>query len=459
VEFDPIDAPPPESRQANPERPWIWVVVAFLILLQFAGELFGREDPALQGADSAVADSIGSPSDTYGPKLRPIVDELLKTKGPTRNPALRVAASIQFEFSLGNARKTVALQDEMAGGETGRQLTQLWEKIYGAKRFLPGEIPEAEKLLDKYDLPSVRKIARWALLERTGRGKLAAKERKAATAKDQSNKPWEATTVGLYLLAMAAGLALALGYAIYRLGFSFYPPDIPDKGAADGLGEVFILYLLASIGIAGAFVSIVSQLGGKSGIEAALDYQLLIAIAAFAVTLYYLRRVAHRVGLNLETIGWHLRDWKANVVWGICGAAVAVFAAVVGYFISIPLFYGLPQAPHPISQEIAQNGSWLKWIVIFFEASVVAPVTEELLFRGALFMGLWRRLGRFWPAAILSSVAFAIVHPQLFAGYLSIAGVGLVSCLLLRERRSLLACIVMHGTYNSLLLLLSFAAK
>jgi membrane protease YdiL (CAAX protease family) len=40
---------------------------------------------------------------------------------------------------------------------------------------------------------------------------------------------------------------------------------------------------------------------------------------------------------------------------------------------------------------------------------VVAPLAEEMFFRGFLFHGLWARIG-FWPAALASGLLFALIH-------------------------------------------------
>jgi membrane protease YdiL (CAAX protease family) len=116
------------------------------------------------------------------------------------------------------------------------------------------------------------------------------------------------------------------------------------------------------------------------------------------------------------------------------------------------LLRNLPQGSNPVGElAISAAGPW-QWVGLLLAGSVVAPLAEETFFRGVLFMGLWRRLNSFWLAAVISSAAFALVHPQLFAGFGAVMGMGIVSCLLLRERRSLVPSIVMHATYNGALL-------
>jgi len=84
---------------------------------------------------------------------------------------------------------------------------------------------------------------------------------------------------------------------------------------------------------------------------------------------------------------------------------------------------------------------------------VVAPLGEEMFFRGFVFTGLRGRLG-FPLASGLSAALFALAHvmplsmPVLFA-------VGLGTAAMLERHRSLAICLVTHATFNLVSLLLS----
>ena len=94
---------------------------------------------------------------------------------------------------------------------------------------------------------------------------------------------------------------------------------------------------------------------------------------------------------------------------------------------------------------------------------VLAPVTEELMFRGLLLRTFMRRLS-FWPAALLSTALFAVfhvyeVHTLLGAVTLalSVAVLGLGNCYLVRITGRLTPGIMVHATYNGLALLVALA--
>ena len=81
-------------------------------------------------------------------------------------------------------------------------------------------------------------------------------------------------------------------------------------------------------------------------------------------------------------------------------------------------------------------------------ACMLAPLAEELLYRGVLFRSCWNRLGVI-PAAILSSIVFASLHFYDGYGLASVGIFGISSALLYAATDSLGASITLHILYNS----------
>jgi uncharacterized protein len=85
-------------------------------------------------------------------------------------------------------------------------------------------------------------------------------------------------------------------------------------------------------------------------------------------------------------------------------------------------------------------------------AVVLAPVAEELLFRGLLHRGLRRRL-RVVPATALSSVLFAVVHVDVALSQpLALVGLTLVGVILAvayERTGSLIVPVVIHAVHNA----------
>jgi uncharacterized protein len=88
---------------------------------------------------------------------------------------------------------------------------------------------------------------------------------------------------------------------------------------------------------------------------------------------------------------------------------------------------------------------------------IVAPVAEEIFFRGYLYPGLRDRLGLGW-GLVLSSAVFSIVH--VFPGVLlPIFLMGLIFAWLYERYDSLWPCILLHGAINTLAFLAAYAVE
>lgn len=85
-------------------------------------------------------------------------------------------------------------------------------------------------------------------------------------------------------------------------------------------------------------------------------------------------------------------------------------------------------------------------IIVFILTVIIAPITEEIVFRGALFSSITRFLNK--PiAVIVTSLLFAIVHVDpVQMGYAFVLGVMLA--FIRAETGRILPCIAMHFAFN-----------
>lgn len=146
-------------------------------------------------------------------------------------------------------------------------------------------------------------------------------------------------------------------------------------------------------------------------------------------------------------------SWYASVLGGVpwpitfaflasllARLATVVYVAVVSVFDSEFL---LPeqQIPHEVFDD------FLVQVVAGISIVAVAPVVEELFFRGFLFAGLRKLLG-LWPAALISSVVFAVVHAQ--SGLvIPFTAVGLILAYLYHRSKSIYVPMAMHFFFNA----------
>ncbi|MBC8127304.1 MAG: CPBP family intramembrane metalloprotease [Gloeobacteraceae cyanobacterium ES-bin-144] len=94
----------------------------------------------------------------------------------------------------------------------------------------------------------------------------------------------------------------------------------------------------------------------------------------------------------------------------------------------------------------SEAGIWGLFFTLI-SACLLAPISEELLYRGVLFRSFWNRLGVL-PAAILSSMIFAILHFYDGYGLASVGIFGMSCALLYAATGSLGSAIALHLLYN-----------
>jgi membrane protease YdiL (CAAX protease family) len=140
-----------------------------------------------------------------------------------------------------------------------------------------------------------------------------------------------------------------------------------------------------------------------------------------------------------------LRGFQAAMVGLGCG--LLVFSFVFNFFYgSVLALFGLRAQVNLVPILAQLSSPWL----LMLAGVVVAPLVEELFFRGFVFAGLRPRYG--WPkAAAISSALFALLHLQPLA-ILPIFLLGYIFAFLYQRSRSLWPAILMHVLMNALAL-------
>jgi membrane protease YdiL (CAAX protease family) len=104
--------------------------------------------------------------------------------------------------------------------------------------------------------------------------------------------------------------------------------------------------------------------------------------------------------------------------------------------------------------RLAPAGPALRAIILV-RACALAPLAEELLFRGVLFTWLRRRLSAPWTV-VLTAIGFAVIHG--YPALLLLGFAGGVAAGWVRERSaSVMPTIVAHVVHNILLVTFSYA--
>lgn len=162
------------------------------------------------------------------------------------------------------------------------------------------------------------------------------------------------------------------------------------------------------------------------------------------------------------TLTWRLlgprRPHPSHLAIGALVGAVGFLGVNLLLAALLALFGPVDPPEQALLTEVTRGG--LATALAVVAAVVMAPIVEELVFRGLLFQSLHRRVG-LWPAALLSSAFFTAVHIEvtqpLYSGGLFLLGV--LFALALVRSGSLLVPIAAHAVFNGISVTLAYLSE
>jgi len=147
------------------------------------------------------------------------------------------------------------------------------------------------------------------------------------------------------------------------------------------------------------------------------------------------RKPSHAIrSLGLDT----RPSWKV-----ILGTFAFLFWLQTGYYMLIE-----PWADSDATGglDMMENG-WGGLVYGLLSACILAPIAEEIFYRGLLLRGLERRFG-FWISALVVTIAFSLAHSYDAFGLISVGMVGFTLVVVYRTTGSLTTVILIHALYN-----------
>lgn len=152
---------------------------------------------------------------------------------------------------------------------------------------------------------------------------------------------------------------------------------------------------------------------------------------------------------------------KGKMKWKYPLIAVGGFGVYYIISIFLTLLMTLINPDFDISQAqdvgFESLASSSDYVLAFLALVVIAPIVEEIIFRGFLF-GVLKKSYRFWVAAILTNLTFAIAHGAWNVGVDTFA-LSLVLCYLRYNYDSIYPAIFLHMVKNGMAYLLLFIIK
>ncbi len=167
--------------------------------------------------------------------------------------------------------------------------------------------------------------------------------------------------------------------------------------------------------------------------------------------------LAHGAGQGHRELGLVASSPGKLLAWGSVGGLLGL-ASNYGLFMLLYLVVWLVSGRHltsPDSEAILSLGRFYQVIAIV-ATSILAPLCEELFFRGALYSAMRKSLSRN-RALILNALVFALLHLK-WQGLPSLFALGLIFAYLYEETGSIFPGVIAHAINNTVVLSVIYLA-
>lgn len=258
-------------------------------------------------------------------------------------------------------------------------------------------------------------------------------------------------SLSTFILLVALGtLTLALGAVLHFTGYWKSKRMVVDLATADKYavyaGLFFCLFLVLPLFIILSIRSLPIDPAAKSFIafgSLTVGFILLLKLPIEG-TSYTFSRIFGSLEKPLRQIVIGFAAYAANFpLIVIMGIAISIITA--------PLRDVLPQPTHPLNEVMAGGSVW-PLIFAGLTAVVLAPILEEIVFRGLLFPALARVITPL-AACLIQGFVFAAIHPQGLTAIPVLMIIGVMGSVVAWKEGSLLPAMVMHAAHNFTILI------
>jgi len=206
-----------------------------------------------------------------------------------------------------------------------------------------------------------------------------------------------------------------------------------------GFIDIIVVYLgIMIIATTAAVVPLVT------GIDPIRMFIYLFGAQFLATVLcVYLDAVVFRKA-SWSELGMRRVGWRDLVNYGLKGGVLlVVLISLMGY----GLKYFQPDLDMQEIEQIMRSANRLPDIIaLVFGGTILAPISEELFYRGMIYPVFRKHLGPAW-GAVLAGIIFGLAHFDLWRG-LPLAVGGAILCYMYEKSGSILVPMVAHGLWN-----------
>jgi membrane protease YdiL (CAAX protease family) len=194
-------------------------------------------------------------------------------------------------------------------------------------------------------------------------------------------------------------------------------------------------------------VSILAGVLSAAGVDAGADAPGLTAGGTVIIDVSIVVATLLFAGLVTRPRPWHLGLSGAPLKFTAAISAMGIFA----FFLFSIVYAAIvqPDEPQKVVDDLGADTNTLLLVAGALVVIVVAPICEEIFFRGFLYRVLRMRMA-FWFAAAIDGIVFGLVHASStsLAALPILAFLGLVFCYVYERTGTLFATIAMHALNN-----------
>jgi membrane protease YdiL (CAAX protease family) len=255
------------------------------------------------------------------------------------------------------------------------------------------------------------------------------------------------------VLSLVLFLGFSLSALLGRVQLQFRPQRVQLSFCL----EIFALYLAYMLAMPFAIKALLhSGIAAKplplSAAAIALAPLLLVWAKLRGVGLSRLRRT---IGLETGGPAKAAADAVAGPLTYV--GAICVMFVLLACYSAVLIHFGIDisSGSHPIVPLLLDQPSRATVITTVMLAVVIAPIVEEIMFRGCLYSWMREHLSAPW-AIFASALVFSILHPQGAVGVVPLTAIGAMLAFLREWRGTLPAGMLAHACVNGGTLLLLY---
>lgn len=211
----------------------------------------------------------------------------------------------------------------------------------------------------------------------------------------------------------------------------------------------------------GLYVAAVAAIGVYSLLKLVVNRDtpmtilLVVEVIPYAIIGLLLGR-ARLADAGFRKIGllprWPKRDLGLGLLGGVVGLGLASGVGTLVNYLSELMKQPVDPVAHEMLKMLREEYSVSLLVNLIISAVILAPLVEEIVFRGVFQTSLLRLFnGRRWPTILIASAVFAVIHWAVvpWQGLIPLFTLGVIWGVLYERTGSLLPPILAHAVFNA----------